>query len=427
MSKFNFVSIMNSIQSKLSNEKILIACSTGVDSMVLLDLLMKSINLENIVVVNINHQKRLEADIEEEFIKKFSRENHLICYTKKLPHYEGSNFQEWARKQRYEFFYEIAKKENIKYILLAHHADDNLETILMRMLRSSSLEGYAGIRKEVKYQDFVIYRPLLEVTKDDIYDYAKHNNLTFFEDYSNQENHYTRNRIRHYVIPTLKKENPNLVKAIENYSHTLFKAADYFEKIETNFIKRTNLVHTNNEYFVKFSLDEFKELDSFLQEQILFRMLKGFSLSKEFINSILKMIMSKKNKIVSKLNHNLHFIKEYNDITITTKSIDLSRFYLKISADGVYDLPNNTKLVVDKNICTFITSNKNLWYNIYSYPIIVRNREDGDKIKTKVGTKSISDYLTDHKVPYLERQNILLLCNDKNQPVAILGFIIKNQ
>lgn len=426
MSELSFLSIMDSIKSKLNNEKILIACSTGVDSMVLLDLLMKTIDLNNIVVVNINHQKRLEADTEEEFIKKFSKENHLVCYTKKLPHYEGSNFQEWARIQRYEFFYEIAKKENIRYILLAHHADDNLETILMRMLRSSSLEGYAGIRKEAKYQDFVIYRPLLEVTKDDIYAYAKINNLTFFEDNSNQEDHYARNRIRHNVIPTLKKENPNLVKAIENYSNTLFKAADYFEKIETNFIKKTNLVNTNNEYFIKFALDEFKELDVFLQEQILFRMLKKFSLSKELVNNILKMINSEKNKIVCKINNMLNFIKEYNDVIITTKMLDFPKFYLEISTDGVYDLPNNAKLVVDKNICTFITSNKNLWYNMYSYPIIVRNRIDGDKIKTKAGTKSISNYLTDHKVPYLERQNILLLCNDKNQPVAILGFIIKN-
>lgn len=426
MSELNFVSTMDNIKSKLNNERVLIACSTGVDSMVLLDLLMKTIDLNNIVVVNINHQKRPEADIEEEFIKKFSRKNHLVCYTKKLPHYEGSNFQEWARIQRYDFFYEIAKKENIKYILLAHHADDNLETILMRMLRSSSLEGYAGIRKEAKYQDFILYRPLLEVTKDDIYAYAKNNSLTFFEDNSNQEDHYARNRIRHNVIPTLKKENPNLVKAIENYSNTLFKAADYFEKIETNFIKKTNLVHTNNEYFVKFALDEFKALDLFLQEQILFRMLKKFSLSKELVNNILKMIISEKNKIVCKINNMLNFIKEYNDVIITTKMIDLPKFYLEISTDGVYDLPNNAKLVVDKNICTFITSNKNLWYNMYSYPIIVRNRKDGDKIKTKAGTKSISDYLTDHKVPYLERQNILLLCNDKNQPVAILGFIIKN-
>lgn len=426
MNELSFVSIVDNIKSKLNNEKILIACSTGVDSMVLLDLLMKTIDLNRIVVVNINHQKRPEADIEEKFIKMFSKENNLACYTKKLPHYEGSNFQEWARIQRYEFFYEVAKKESIRYILLAHHADDNLETILMRMLRSSSLEGYAGIRKEAKYQDFILYRPLLEVTKDDIYAYAKHNNLTFFEDNSNQEDYYARNRIRHNIIPTLKKENPNLVKAIENYSNTLFRAADYFEKIETNFIKKTNLVHTNNEYFVKFELDEFKALDPFLQEQILFRMLKKFSLSKELVNNILKMIISEKNKIVCKINNMLNFIKEYNDVIITTKGIDFPKFYLKISTDGVYDLPNNAKLLVDKNICTFITSNKNLWYNMYSYPIIVRNRKDGDKIKTKAGTKSISDYLTDHKVPYLERQNILLLCNDKNQPVAILGFIIKN-
>jgi tRNA(ile)-lysidine synthetase len=425
MSDLNFLSIMDDIKSKLNDKKILIACSTGVDSMVLLDILMKTLQANQIVVANINHQKRIQSDMEEAFIQKFSKENGLVCYTEKLPHYEGSNFQEWAREKRYQFLYEIAKKENIKYILLAHHADDNLETILMRMIRSSSLEGYAGIRKESNHHDFVIYRPLLEITKDDIYKYAKENALTYFEDASNREDYYSRNRMRHYIIPVLKKENPNLAKAITNYSNTLFKAADYLEKIETNFINKMKIVHNNNEYFAKFDISEFSALDSFLQEQILFRLLKHFSLSKECINSILKMILSNKTKIVCQLNKKLNFIKEYNYIIITTKSIANETFYLKIDTDNVYHLPNYAKLVVDKNICTFITTNKKLWYNIYSYPFIVRSRIEGDKIKTKVGTKSVSDYLTDHKVPYFERQNILLICDEKNQPVEILGYITK--
>lgn len=425
MNDLIFSSIMDDIKLKLNNQKVLIACSTGVDSMVLLDLLMKTLQNNQIVVVNINHQKRIEADTEEAFIKEFSKKNGLICYTEKLPHYEGSNFQEWARKKRYQIFDEVAKRENVKYILLAHHADDNLETILMRMLRSSSLKGYAGIRKESNYHDFVIYRPLLEITKDDIYKYAKNNQLTYFEDSSNQEDYYSRNRIRHYVIPILKKENPNLVKAIANYSSTLFKAADYFEKIETNFINKMKIVHNNNEYFVKFNCSDFFVLDSFLQEQIIFRLLKNFSLSKECINSILKMIRSNKKKIVCKIHKELNFIKEYNYIIITTKSIETEGFYLKICNEGIYDLPNNAKLMVDKNICTFITTNKKLWYNIYSYPFIIRSRIEGDKIKTKVGTKSVSDYLTDHKIPYFERQKILLICNEKNQPVEILGYVTK--
>lgn len=425
MNNFNFLSIQDDIKSKLNNEKVLLACSTGVDSMVLLDVLMKTLRNEQIVVVNINHQKRIEADTEEAFIQDFSKKKGLVCYTKKLPHYEGNNFQEWARRKRYQIFYEVAKKEGIKYILLAHHADDNLETIIMRMLRSSSLEGYAGMRKEAIYGNFILYRPLLEISKDDIYMYAKANQLTYFEDASNQENHYARNRIRHSVIPTLKKENPNLVKAITNYSTTLFKASDYFAKLETNFIKKMNIVHTNNEYIVQFDLKEFIELDDFLQEQVLFRLLKSFALSKELIHSLLKMIVSNNQKIICKVNNELSFIKEYGYVIITTKSIKPEAFFLKINEDGTYILPNNGKIVVEKNICTFITTNKKLWYNIYCYPFIIRSRMDGDKIKTKAGTKSISNYLTDHKVPYLERNQILLICNEENQPFAILGYIIK--
>ncbi len=425
MDNLKFESIIEEIKMKLNNQKILIACSTGVDSMVLLDLLIKSLSNKQIVIANVNHQKRLQANEEEQFILKFAEENEITCYTKKLSHYEGSNFQEWARNKRYQFFYEIAEKENIRYILLAHHADDNLETILMRMLRSSSLEGYAGIRKEVVYDKFVIFRPLIEITKDDIYTYAKENDLVYFEDISNQEDDYSRNRIRHYVIPILKKENPNIVKAVNNYSNTMFKVADYFEKIETNFIKRINIVNNNNEYFAKFTIDEFSNLDSIIQEYVIFRLLKRFTLSKENINSIISMILSDKKKIVCNISKKVNFIKEYGAVIFTTLSLESQKFYLEINKDGTYDLPNDLKLIVDKNICTLVTIKSKIWYNINSYPIIIRNRNNGDKIKLKSGTKSISDYLTDHKVPYLDRKDILLICNVKNQPVAILGYITK--
>ena len=218
MINLKFEQIINNLKETIKDQKVLLACSTGVDSMVLLDLLLKATVKENITVVHINHQKREQSTIEEEFIKDFSKSQNITCFVHHLPHYDGSNFQEWARKKRYEYFYEDAKLTNSTVILLAHHADDNFETIIMRLLRSSSIEGYAGIRKEKMHRGFLIYRPLLDVSKASIYEYANESRIKFFEDSSNQENDYTRNRIRHYVIPKLKEENSNWIKAIENLS-----------------------------------------------------------------------------------------------------------------------------------------------------------------------------------------------------------------
>lgn len=226
-------------------------------------------------------------------------------------------------------------------------------------------------------------------------------------------------------MPMLKQENPNLAKAIVNYSTTLFHASDYFEKLEINFIKTLNLVHTNNDYFVKINRVDFEQLDAFLQEQVLFRLLKSFDLSKEAIHNIQKQIASPKSKIVYPVNLQLNFIKEYGYVIFTTRSIEKTVFYRIIEKEGTYILPENRKIEVGKNICTFITSTQQLWYNNPGYPFVIRTRENGDKIKLKSGTKSISDYLTDLKVPYLERQNILLLCDQNNCVVAVLGYTKK--
>ena len=132
------LNVVNQMNNILTEQKVLIACSTGIDSTVLLDLCLKTNSIDKMVVAHVNHQKRKESDIEEAYIKEYCEKNNIICYTLKLPKESVGNFQEWARNKRYNFFYEIMEKENLNYLLTAHHADDNLETILMRFIKGSS-------------------------------------------------------------------------------------------------------------------------------------------------------------------------------------------------------------------------------------------------------------------------------------------------
>ena len=165
----------------LLDKKVLIAVSTGVDSMVLLNLAIKYLDKNNIGIVHVNHNKRIESDTEEEYLKSYCLKHNLAFYVHHLVQNNDENFQSYARSVRYDFFCDISIKYNYEYLLTAHHAEDNLETIVMRFLKSSSLKGYAGMEKETTYKNLKVYRPLLEISKDFILSYAKKHKIKYFK------------------------------------------------------------------------------------------------------------------------------------------------------------------------------------------------------------------------------------------------------
>lgn len=410
--------ILKEVKEELKNYKVVVACSTGVDSMTLLTLVMQVCKHDNIVVAHVNHKKRLQSDQEEIYIKTFCEANNLKYYIKHLDHIDTGNFQSLAREKRYEFFDEVVKSENAKYLLLAHHADDNIETILMRLLKSSSLKGYAGIEKKTYYHNYYIYRPFLDIPKLRIQEYANNTNIKYYEDDSNQTLDYTRNRIRHLIVPILLEENPNLYEAVSYYSKTLLSANNIIENNEISFIE--NKIVTNNingEISHTINIDDLLSLDDFMQKQILFRLLRKYNLSHKCIEEIIKKIKSQKSSIVSEITPKLALIKEHKRIIFTEASIKPLNFNITINGEGIYDLPNGRKIEISKNNCNFFTTNDVLCYNIQDLPIIIRTRVVKDKIQNTL----VSDYLTKLKLPYMIKKDILLLCDRKNNVIAVLG------
>ena len=124
------------------------------------------------------------------------------------------------------------------------------------------------------------------------------------------------------------------------------------------------------------------------------------------------------NKYINHISWLINALKEHNKIIFTELNIDKSSFYLRIEKEGRYKLLNDVEMIVDKNNCYFLPTTTKLCYNIKSLPIIVRTREAGDKINNKL----ISDYLTKLKIPYMEKKDILLLCNNENKIIAIIGY-----
>ncbi len=228
------ISIKKYLQNNINtNKKILISLSCGLDSTVLFDLIIKSkyFNNKNIYYLIFDHQKRSEGKYEiKQFIKYYKLVNKNV-FIKKLPNKEKLiGFQEKSRSIRYDFLCKFSKKRNIDDIFLGHHLDDLNETFFLRKIQQSSAFGLSNIFIQ-KYKDIKLHRPLKKYSKKQIKSYANKNKLIWFEDRSNLELEYTRNKIRNYLY--LGK----LFKQI-NSERITFSKILHLNCLHQNFFKR---------------------------------------------------------------------------------------------------------------------------------------------------------------------------------------------
>lgn len=218
---------------------IVIGVSGGPDSICLLHILnelKQELNFR-IYVAHINHMIRKEADSETEYVKEFCKKLGIECYIKRIDVVKIANnlkrgTEETGRQIRYEFFEEILEKTNSNKIATAHNNNDKVETIIMNILRGSGTLGLKGI-EAIRENKFI--RPLINITRDEIEKYCLDNNLNPKIDKSNNENIYTRNKIRNIVIPYIKQEfNPNIIKTINRLSEVANEENEYLNKVTEN-------------------------------------------------------------------------------------------------------------------------------------------------------------------------------------------------
>lgn len=216
------------------NDKVVIGVSGGPDSMCLLHFFIsirEEYNLE-LFVAHINHGIREESTEEEQFVENYCKINDIECFIKRvnvpqIALYEKMGLEETGRNIRYDFFNEVLKQTNSNKIAIAHNLNDYTETILMNVLRGSGINGLKGI--EAKIGNYI--RPLIECKREEIEDYCDKNNLDPRYDKSNDDNTYTRNKIRNVVIPYIKEEfNPNFLDTLYRLSEISKEESDYLNK-----------------------------------------------------------------------------------------------------------------------------------------------------------------------------------------------------
>ena len=311
----------------IDNKKVVIAVSTGVDSMVLLDLISRY-TYAKIIIAHVNHGKRVQSNIEEKFISDYAKENNLPLYVYHIQKDEinDGNFQEKAREVRYHFFKDVMKKEDANILLLAHHLNDDIETILFRLKRGTNLAGYSGISDEVVIDEGIIARPLLGILKKDILEYAKANDITYFEDESNSSDIYTRNKIRHSEVPEIFNKIEDAAKSFIEMKNNIKNASIVLDEYRDNLIKA--IVSKNNNGY-SFKKSDFSNIHEYIQKQIIFELAKVKELSSKQVDEILKVINSKKANIITYIN-GLQVVKSYDDIYLNFKFNDEDKKIIKI-------------------------------------------------------------------------------------------------
>ena len=409
----------------LNNDNyVIIGVSAGPDSMALLNMLQKNLTC-NLVCAHINHNVRNQSDEEELYLKEYCKKNHIIFESIKIKSYSQNNFENEAREKRYKFYQDLLTKYNSHNLFLAHHGDDLIETIIMKIIRGSNLEGYAGI-KTISYLDnYKIIRPLLSITKEDIIKYNKDNNINYYIDVTNEDTKYTRNRYRKNILPLLKKEDKSVHKKFLKYSNTL---QEYDNYINYEIERKLNNIYLDN----KIDITNLNKEHPFMKKNIIFYILskiynnKSNIIKEKNIIDIIKMTSSKRPNYTINLPKEHIAKKEYNYIYIgKKKEINNISYNKKLQNINQID---DIIIKLEDNIDTDGNDVCRLNSKDIKLPLYLRNKKNGDYIEVKGlnGKKKIKDIFIDSKLPKDKRNNYPLLV-DSNDNILWIPFIKKSK
>lgn len=425
-------------------DKVVIGISGGADSVALVHVLLSLQQKYKLTLylAHLNHLLRKEAEKEAEFVKKLAKSINLPVVIEEINLFQdkSKNFsiQQKARKIRYEFLTKVAKKLNANKIALAHHQDDNIETILMWLIRGCGGEGIKGIPPVRKINETLyIIRPFIKITKKEIEDYIKTNKLSFKLDSSNLKTAYFRNKIRLELLPKLQDYNPNIKEALHRLSILWQEDNVYLHLLA---IEAKNKVLLEKD---KIDLKKFSNLHQPLQSRILRQIieevkgsLQGITFS--HIEAILNLIKNGPAQGRLNLPANIIVEKEYDILSIyegeRKKEVKKGEGkYVPIRLPGMTKIDGlkiQTQIVKKNTISTlhslpYTSTNACLDYDKVELPLLLRHRKKGDRFHPygMKGSKKIKDFFVDLKIPNKIRDKIFLL-EDKKGIIWVVGYRI---
>ena len=405
-----------------NGDTIIVGASGGPDSqfmIYMLNSLKSQIDFE-IILAHLNHLHRKEARNDENLVRKtaeelnikfFTRARSMDDYAKKLK----LSSEDAGRRLRYEFFNDLAKEYKNPKIAVAHNKDDQAETVLMRIIRGTGLDGL----RAMDYKSGNIIRPILDIKKSEIIAYLDFKKIPYAIDHTNFENDYTRNKIRLDIIPKLEEINPRVVDQIYSLSELAKDDLEVLDGVigdkfaELSDIKKDKII---------FDKAKFDKANPAILRRIIRKAIETLNgeikdISRENIDEFLTIRDLGTGKKIIK--DRLRLRKSYDSYILEikkTKDKFEEEIYLEdvdlINFDGLYiktSIINSKKYEKSKNIGYFD-------YDKLTFPLKVRTRKNGDRF-TPLGHRSekkLKDFFMDQKVDREKRDEIpLIISNDK--------------
>jgi len=417
MNTENFDGVMQYIEKHTMFEKgdrVGIAVSGGSDSMSLLHFLHNTVAPEigfEIVAVHVNH-KMIGLDRKySKFVADYCRGNGIqhVCYTADVPGFAAErklSMEHAARIKRYESFETAVKRFNLNKFAIAQHSSDQAETILLHIFRGSGLAGASGM----DITSGIYVRPLLETSKADIMAYVFKNQVPYYDDELNKDNSFARNFIRNEIIPLLQREWRNVEKNITDFGQNCRQDDEYIESVVSTWgiVRSEDHVRIALNYFAypaavvsRIVLRAFDALDSRL------------NIERKHLDLIYALALAGENGKRIDLPNDLYATKEYEFITIVKKGSAAKRVTAVQFKAGKTAFPEFGTIIVTRTIKHKAAREKGLLVmDVEKIPRGAkwRVRQDGDQFtKFGGGTKSLSAYLTDRKIPLRKRDSLPVL------------------
>ena len=403
--------------SFLKGKRLLLAVSGGLDSMVMVHLFQK-FSFE-IALAHCNFQLRgIESFDDQKFVQHFADESNTPIFitqfdTKAFASDYKLSTQVAARELRYNWFNELLENEHYDYILIAHHADDNLETFLINLSRGTGLEGLTGIPR----QNDKIIRPLLEFNRSEIEQYAATEKISWCEDSSNASDNYQRNKIRHHLVPMLKELNPQFLSSFQNTQKYLRESQVMVEDASIMIYQQV-AQEANDE--IHFNLKKLKQLPNY--SSYLYHWLTEFGFTDWKAIYDLAGESNSGKQIFSK---SYRLLRNRDFLILAPVLVENTEAEFRIEKDDkAVNLPIKLTFCKANDISKASASTIFVDAEKLKFPLLLRKWREGDAFQPsgmKGSSKKVSKFFKDEKLSLIEKENAWLLCS-QDQIVWIVGI-----
>lgn len=418
---------------------VLLGVSGGPDSMALLYLfkeLQEKWDL-HLVVLTIDHGLRgSESKEDSSYVEAMCKKWKIQCIETFLDvpsykHKKQIGTQLAAREMRYAFFEKKMEELQADYLALGHHADDQTETILMRMTRSTNPSALKGMMEKRRFGTGFLIRPLLGVTKQEIEEYLEDNKINPRRDPSNLEDAYTRNYFRLHVIPHLEKKNPNLNHTLQRLSRNVVEDDHYLREQAEKLVEEA-VIFKKNPSAAVVNIDVFSSFPFALQRRafhlILSYLYQDIPESIDYIHEdkFFDLLCSQNPNASLDFPAGLLLTKAYQKLILQFSQPQSAPFCYQLETPGQLVLPDGTIICasIEHSLAKESKDTIFLYADGVSLPLYVRTRKPGDRMSIKglQGSKKLKDIFIDEKVPKQEREKWPVVTDACDRIVWLAGL-----